>query len=63
MARRGNIPKREVLPDPLYQSTLATKFINNLMMDGKKAVSERIFYGAMKIIEERTSDDPIKIFR
>ena len=63
MSRRGNIPKREILPDPLYQSTLATKFINNLMLDGKKTVSEQIFYGAMKIIEERTSDDPIKVFR
>ena len=63
MPRRGNIPKREILPDPVYQSALVTKFINNLMYDGKKSVSERIFYGAMDIIRDRTKEDPLKIFR
>ena len=63
MPRRGTFPKREILPDPLYLSPLATKFINNLMHDGKKTVAEDIFYGAMKIIEERTKEDPISIFR
>ena len=63
MPRRGNVPKREILPDPVYQSALVTKFINNLMRDGKKSVSERIFYGAMNIIQERTKEDPLKIFR
>ena len=63
MPRRGHIPKREVLPDPVYQSALVTKFINNLMHDGKRSVSERIFYGAMDIIHERTKEDPLKIFR
>jgi small subunit ribosomal protein S7 len=63
MPRRGNVPKREVLPDPVYQSPLVTKFINCLMHDGKKAVAEGIFYGAMNIVQERTKEDPVKIFR
>ena len=63
MPRRGNIPKRKILPDPVYQSAMVTKFISNLMYDGKKSVSERIFYGAMDIIRERTKEDPLKIFR
>jgi len=63
MPRRGNIPKREVLADPVYQSALVTKFINNLMSGGKRSVSEKIFYGAMDIIKERTNEDPLKVFR
>jgi small subunit ribosomal protein S7 len=63
MPRRATIDKREVLPDPVYNSRLVTKFINNVTKQGKKAVAERIFYGALGLIEERTGDDPVKIFK
>ncbi len=63
MPRRGNIPKRELLPDPVYMSPLVTKFINCLMLDGKKSVTEQIFYGAMDTIRKRIDDDPLKVFR
>jgi small subunit ribosomal protein S7 len=63
MPRRGHVPKRENLPDPLFQSPLVTKFINCLMLDGKKSTAEQIFYGAMDIVKERTKEDPVKIFR
>ena len=63
MPRRGNIPKRELLPDPVYTSPLVTKFINCLMLEGKKSVTERIFYGAMETIQKRIDDDPLKVFR
>ena len=63
MPRRGNVPKREVLPDPVYQSPLVTRFINCLMYDGKKSTAESIFYGAMQLVQERAKDDPVKIFR
>jgi small subunit ribosomal protein S7 len=63
MPRRGFIPKREVLPDPVYQSPLVTRFINCLMHDGKKSTAESIFYGAMTIVQERAKDDPVKVFR
>jgi len=61
--RRGLVPKREVPPDPIYQSGLVTKFINTVMECGKKSTAERIFYGAMNIIHDRTKDDPMKIFK
>ena len=63
MPRRREVPKREVLPDPLYQSQLVTKFINCVMERGKKSTAEAIFYGAMKHIEGKTSDDPLKTFK
>jgi small subunit ribosomal protein S7 len=63
MPRRTTIDKRVVLPDPVYSSRLVTKFINNVTKQGKKAVAERIFYGALGLIEERTGDDPVKIFK
>jgi small subunit ribosomal protein S7 len=63
MPRRGNVPKREILPDPVYQSALVTKFISCLTYDGKKSVGEQIFYGAMEIVQDRTKEDPVKIFR
>ncbi|MDX1632241.1 MAG: 30S ribosomal protein S7 [Thermoanaerobaculia bacterium] len=63
MSRRGYIPKREVLPDPLYNSQMVTKFINNIMRDGKKSTAEKIFYDAMELIEEKMGDDPMKIFK
>ncbi len=63
MPRRGGVVRREVLPDPVYNSRLVTKFINSVMREGKKTVAERIFYGAMEMIEERTGDDPLKVFK
>lgn len=63
MARRATIEKREVLPDPVFNSRLVTKFINNVTRDGKKSVAERNFYGALKLIEERTGEDPVKLFK
>lgn len=63
MARRREITKRQVLPDPVYGSTALTKFINAVMVDGKKSIAEGIVYGAMEIIKQRTSnDDPLGIF-
>src|SRR4029079_5747590 len=63
MPRRREIPKREVLPDPLYSSQLVTKFVNVIMRDGKKTVAERIIYMALETIRERTQDDPMKVFK
>ncbi|MBM3801469.1 MAG: 30S ribosomal protein S7 [Acidimicrobiia bacterium] len=63
MPRKGNVPKREVLPDPIYNSTLVSKFVNCVMWDGKKSTAEQIFYDAMKIIQEKTNDDPLKVFK
>jgi small subunit ribosomal protein S7 len=51
------------LPDPVYNSTLAEKFVNSMMWDGKKNTSQRIFYGAMDMIKDRTQDDPLKLFK
>jgi small subunit ribosomal protein S7 len=63
MPRRATIEKREVLPDPVYNSRLVTKFINSVTTRGKKTVAERIFYGALELIEERSGDDPLKVFK
>ena len=63
MPRRGLVSRRDVLPDPIYQSPLATKFINCMMLRGKKSIAEGIFYGAMDTIRERTQDDPLRVFR
>jgi len=63
MSRRGQAPKREILPDPVFQSPMVTKFINNMMWDGEKSTAEQIFYGAMDLIKERINDDPLKAFR
>jgi len=63
MPRRREVPKREILPDPVYNSQLVTKFINSLMLAGKKSVAEGIFYGALKKVEDRAKDDPLKIFK
>ena len=63
MPRRGTIEKREVNPDPVYNSQLVTKFINNVTQRGKKTVAEKIFYGALGLIEERSGDDPLKVFK
>jgi small subunit ribosomal protein S7 len=61
--RRGIVVKREILPDPIYQSPLVTKFINTVMIEGKKSTAESIFYGAMDLIRDRSKDDPLKIFK
>ena len=63
MSRRGFIPKREILPDPLYNSQLLTKFINVLMKDGKKSTAEHTLYKALETIQERIEDDPMKVFK
>ncbi len=62
MPRRGNIAKREVLPDPLYNSTLVTRLINNIMLDGKKGVAQKIVYDAFDIVKEKTGKDPLEAF-
>lgn len=62
MPRKGPITKREVLPDPVYNSRLAARFINRLMYDGKKGTAEKIFYSAIQLLAERTSEEPIKAF-
>lgn len=63
MPRRREVPKREVPPDPLYSSTLVTKFVRMLMRGGKWSVAEGILYGSLDIIQTRTGDDPLKIFK
>ena len=60
--RRGNVPKREVLPDPLYNSILVTKLTNSIMLDGKKGVAQKVVYGAFDQIKEKTEKDPIEVF-
>lgn len=62
MPRRGQIAKRDVLPDPLYNSKVVTRLINNVMYDGKKGVAQKIVYGAFEIIQEKTGNDPIETF-
>ena len=62
MPRRGNIAKRDVLPDPLYNSKLVTRLINNIMYDGKKGVAQKIVYGAFDIIREKTGKKPLEVF-
>lgn len=63
MPRRREVPKRNVPPDPIYNSELVTKFINCMMHKGKKTISEQIFYNALDLIAKRTKDDPLKIFK
>jgi small subunit ribosomal protein S7 len=63
MSRRRRAEPREVAPDPVYNSTLVERFVNSMMWDGKKAVSQRVFYGAMDQIRERSGDDPLKLFK
>ena len=62
MPRRGNVPKREVLPDPLYNSVLVTKLVNSIMLDGKKGVAQKVVYGAFDIVKEQTEKDPLEVF-
>jgi small subunit ribosomal protein S7 len=63
MPRRREIPKRELAADPLYSSTLVSKFINTVMRDGKRSTAEQILYQSFDIIKERTGDDPLKVFK
>ena len=62
MPRRGNVPKREVLPDPMYNSVLVTKLVNSVMLDGKKGVAQKVVYGAFDIIKEKTGNEPLDVF-
>ena len=62
MPRRGNVPKREILPDPLYNSVLVTKLVNSIMLDGKKGVAQKVVYGAFDIIKDKTGKEPLEIF-
>ena len=62
MPRKGYIAKREVLADPIYDSVIVTKLINNIMLDGKKGVAQKIVYDAFEVIREKTGKDPIEVF-
>ncbi len=62
MPRRGSVPKRDVLPDPLYNSKLVTKLVNNIMYDGKKSTAQKIVYGAFDIVKEKTGKEPLEVF-
>ena len=62
MPRRGNIAKRDVLQDPVYNSKLVTRLINNIMLDGKKGVAQKIVYGAFEIVAEKTGKDALEVF-
>ena len=63
MPRRGNVPKREVLPDPIYKSTLVTKLVNSVMLDGKKGVAQRVVYEAFEIVEQKTGKNGLEAFQ
>ncbi len=62
MPRRGFIPKRDVLPDPMYNSKVVTKLINSIMLDGKKGVAQKVVYDAFNIIQEKTGKNPVEVF-
>ena len=62
MPRRGNVPKREVLPDPIYNSVLVTKLVNSIMLDGKKGVAQKVVYDAFETIKEKTGKEPMEVF-
>ncbi|WP_283679795.1 30S ribosomal protein S7 [Lentilactobacillus sp. Marseille-Q4993] len=62
MPRKGNVTKREVLPDPMYNSKLVTRLINRLMLDGKRGTAAQILYGAFDVVKEETGNDPVEVF-
>jgi len=62
MPRRGKIPKRDVLADPLYGSKMVTRLINSIMYDGKRGVAQKIVYGAFDIVKDKTGNDPLEMF-
>ncbi len=61
--RRGNVPKREVLPDPIYNSVLVTKLVNSIMLDGKKGVAQKVVYGAFELVEQKTGKNGLEAFQ
>ena len=63
MPRRGNVPKREILPDPIYNSVLVTKLVNSIMLDGKKGVAQKVVYGAFEIVEEKLGKNGLEVFQ
>jgi small subunit ribosomal protein S7 len=63
MPRKGEVRRREILPDPKYHDRLVTKFMNNMMLRGKKSLVEGIFYGALDLVGERTKEDPLEMFK
>ncbi len=63
MSRRRGAESREIQPDPVYSSTLAAKFINSMMWEGKKTIAQGIFYGALEAMQEKAQDDPLKLFK
>lgn len=62
MPRKGYIPKREVMPDPVYNDVVITKLINNVMLDGKKGTAQQIVYGALEAVKETTGEDALEVF-
>jgi small subunit ribosomal protein S7 len=63
MSRKHKAEIREVLPDPKFQDVVVSKFVNTLMIGGKKSIAEKIFYGALEIVQEKTNEEPLKIFK
>ena len=63
MPRKAHIVKREIVPDPMYQSTLVSKFVNCMMWGGKKSTAKHILYDALDIVQKKTSDEPLKLFK
>src|SRR5699024_1447779 len=62
MPRKGPVPKRDVLPDPLYESKLVTRLINQIMVDGKRGVAQRILYKAFELVQEKSGQDAVDVF-
>ena len=62
MPRRSGVPKRDVLPDPVYGSKVVTKLVNQIMLDGKKGTAQKIVYGAFEIIQNKMNQDPLDVF-
>ena len=62
MPRKGPVPRREILPDPMYGSRLAARFVNRLMYNGKKGAAEKIFYGALEVLAEKTGEEALRAF-
>ena len=63
MSRKRKAEQRDVLPDPKFQDIVITKFVNTIMIGGKKAVAEKIFYGALDLVQEKTGEEPLKVFK
>lgn len=63
MPRRGGVTKREIIPDPIYHENMVTQFINKIMLNGKRGLAEKTFYGALDIIKEKTGNDPLEVFQ